>query len=152
MTSLLVSHVQAETVGTGPDGQFEGGKVRIRMRPGMDRTAAQRDLAMLGLALRPSDKSAVAPLVAVLKARTKSKHSDPQEAAFEAQVLMADLCQYPIDVVQYACDYWVAGGDDGKWMPAWSELRELCERRMQPRRALARALQWVADGEPQNAL
>ena len=85
--------------------------------------------------------------------RTKSKNSDPREAAFEAQVLTRDLSGYPIAVVRDVCEEWpLRGGEEGKWFPAWSELREQCERRMQPRRALRKALQWVADGSPENAL
>lgn len=153
MTSSLSSHVKPENVtAITSDGQYEVAKVRLTMVPGMPRKDALSDLRTLdSTALRPADKNAVAPLVAVLKARTKSRNTDAQEARFEAQVLVQDLSAYPIDVVQWACEYWVAGGADNKWMPSWPELRELCERRVQPRRALRKALEWVAAGEPVNA-
>lgn len=153
LTSSLSSHLELmPTSAIGADGQFDHLKVRFRMKPGMPRSAAQRDLAVIDGTLRPAAKADVAKHVAVLKARTKSAGQDQDEARFAAEVMMGDLGAYPIDVVQYACNYWVDGGREAKWFPSWPELREICERRMQPRRALRKALQWVADGEPENAL
>ena len=155
MTASLVGHVKTtiEPV-VGPDGQYEPGKVSVTWVGGwgtkMPQLDAQRDLATLAPCLRQSSKVAVAPIVAVLKARTKSKTSDPREAEFEARVVGQDLCAYPIDVVQDACEYWVTLEEQGKWFPAWAELRAICERRVQPRRALEKALRWVADGAPRN--
>lgn len=150
MTPSLAQHVRPEIVATAaPDGQFEIGKVRLRMAPGMSREDAQRDLATLAPVLRPATKAALAPIVAVLKARTKSKLSDPAEAAFEAEVILTDLAAYPVDVVEYACEYWVTL-EAGKWFPSWSELRAICERRVQPRRALEKGLRYVAAGYPAN--
>lgn len=133
------------------DGQFDHVKVRFRMKPGMPRIAAERDLAVIDGTLRPAPKADIAKHVAVLKARTKSANQDGGEARFGAEVMVGDLSAYPIDVVEYACNYWIDGGREAKWFPSWPELREICERRMQPRRALRKALQWVVDGEPVNA-
>jgi hypothetical protein len=118
----------------------------------MSRSAAQRDLAVIDGTMRPASKADVVKHVAVLKARTKSANQDQGEARFGAEVMIGDLAGYPLDVVEYACNYWIDGGREAKWFPSWPELREICERRMQPRRALRKALQWVADGEPENAL
>jgi hypothetical protein len=90
----------------------------------------------------------VAPIVATLSARTKNAGQDQRQARFAAEVMVADLSAYPIDVVQWACDYWIDGGAESKWFPSWPEMRELCERRVSPRRRLERALAWVAAGEP----
>lgn len=136
----------------GADGQFDHVKVRFQMKPGMPKAAAERDLTVIDGMLRPAAKTDVVKHVAVLKARTKSAGQDQGEARFAAEVMVGDLAAYPIDVVQYACEYWVGGGSDAKWFPSWPELREICERRMQPRRALRKALQWVVDGEPLNSM
>jgi hypothetical protein len=153
LTSSLSSHlVMMPTSAIAADGQFDGLKVRFQMKPGMPRLAAQRDLAVIDGTLRPAAKADVVKHVAVLKARTKSANQDQGEARFAAEVMIGDLAAYPLDVVEYACSYWIDGGREAKWFPSWPELREICERRMQPRRALRKALQWVADGEPENAL
>jgi hypothetical protein len=153
LTSSLSSHlVMMPTSAIAADGQFDGLKVRFQMKPGMPRLAAQRDLAVIDGTMRPASKADVVKHVAVLKARTKSANQDADEARFGAEVMIGDLAAYPLDVVEYACNYWIDGGREAKWFPSWPELREICERRMQPRRALRKALQWVADGEPENAL
>jgi hypothetical protein len=153
LTSSLSSHVDLmPTSAIATDGQFDHVKLRFRMKPGMPRIAAERDLRVLDGTLRPASKADIAKHVAVLKARTKSAGQDQGEARFAAEVMVTDLAVYPLDVVQYACEYWVDGGREAKWFPSWPELREICERRMQPRRALRKALQWVVDGEPLNAV
>jgi hypothetical protein len=153
LTSSLSSHLEMMPMSViATDGQFDGLKVRFRMKPGMPKSAAQRDLATLDGLLRPASKADAVKHVAVLKARTKSAGQDQGEARFNAEVMVGDLAGYPIDVIEYACNYWVEGGRDSRWFPSWPELREICERRMQPRRALRKALQWVVDGEPLNAL
>jgi hypothetical protein len=149
LTNSLSSHlVMMPTSAIAADGQFDGTKIRFKMKPGMPRLAAQRDLSVIDGTMRPAAKADVVKHVAVLKARTKSANQDQGEARFGAEVMIGDLASYPIDVVEYACNYWIDGGREAKWFPSWPELREICERRMQPRRALRKALQWVADGEP----
>ncbi len=153
LSNSLPSHLaMMPTSVTGTDGQFDGLKVRFQMRPGMDRGAAARDMNIIDSTLKAASKADVAKHVAVLKARTKSAGQEQGEARFAAEVMVTDLAAYPLDVVQYACEYWVDGGREAKWFPSWPELREICERRMQPRRALRKALQWVVDVEPVNAV
>ena len=108
---------------------------------------AQQNFEALAPALHPAGKNAVAPLVARLRARTKSRDPGDSGARFAAEVLVDDLSRYPIDIVQWVCEEWVAR-DAGKWFPAWAELRELAERRVQPRQSLEKALRWVLAGEP----
>lgn len=152
LTSSLSSHLEHQAASVmGTDGQFDHVKVRFGMKPGMPRAAAQRDLSVLESVCAAAPATEVVKHIAILKARTKSAGQDQGEARFGAEVMVGDLAAYPIDVVEYACNYWIAGGKDAKWFPAWPELREICERRMQPRRALRKALQWVVDGEPLNA-
>jgi hypothetical protein len=152
LSSATVSHVRPETVsGTAPDGQYETARVLVRMAPGLDRKAAEQDLAVLGPILRPADKNAVAPIVARLRARTKSRATDPAMARLSAETLIADLAGYPIDVVEQVCEEWPTLGETGIWFPAWAELYPRCERLSQPRRSLANALRWVVGGSPADA-
>jgi hypothetical protein len=152
LSSSLSSHLAIETTTTvASDGQFQGLRLaRFHMRPGMPRRDAERDLAIVRPLNRPAAKSAVAPLVAVLKARTKSANAGSKEDQFAAEVMVEDLSAYPLDVVEWVCNYWIAGGDRFKWFPCWVELRELCEDRARPRRLLQQALEWVVAGEPEN--
>lgn len=153
LTSSLSSHLELmPTTTIGGDGQFEHAKVRFQMKPGMPRSAAERDIRVVERHCQPSPKSDVAKHVAVLRARTKSANQDQSEARFAAEVMVNDLAKYPLDVVEYACDYWVNGGKDAKWFPSWPELKEICDRRMQPRRALLKGLRWVVAGEPENSM
>lgn len=153
MSSALVSHMLVTTEAmTGADGQFE--RIRIasfRMKPGMDVRQAEKDFVHVRDALRPAGKTAVVPIVARLKAMTKSAAAGPKEDAFAAAVIAEELAAYPLDVVQWACQYWTTGGAESQWFPSWPELKDLCERRASPRRRLHKALQWVLDGEPDTA-
>ncbi len=150
MSNSLVSHLVVRTEPViGTDGQFERTRLAsFQIRLGMNRVDAEHDLFTLRGVLYPADKAAVVPIMARLKARTKSGHADASEAAFVAEVMVDDLAKYPIDVVDWACEYWTTGGAESKWFPSWPELKDLCERRCAPRRRLAKALQWVVDGEP----
>ena len=151
LSSACVSHVRPEIVsGIAPDGQFEVTKVRLKMAPGMAREDAERDLAILGPSLRGADKTSVAPFVARLRVRTKSRATDPGMARFAADTMIADLSAYPIDVVASVCEEWPTLGEAGMWFPAWAELYPRCERLTQPRRALSKALHYVAAGYPEN--
>ena len=149
MSSALVSHLLVTTEAErGADGQFE--RIRLgpfQMKPGMDLRSAEKDFVRLREVLRPASQDAVAPLVARLKAMTKSAGAGPKEDAFAAAVIIEELARYPLDVVQWACEYWTTGGRESQWFPSWPELKELCERRISPRRRLLNALQWVLDGE-----
>jgi hypothetical protein len=152
LSSATVSHVAPEIVsGTAPDGQYETARVNVRMRPGMAAEAARQDLAVLGPILRPADKNAVAPIVARLRVRTKSRATDPAMARFAAETMIGDLAAYPLDVVEKVCEEWPTLGETGTWFPAWAELYPRCERLAQPRRSLANALRWVAGGSPADA-
>ena len=89
-----------------------------------------------------SSAGQIAPIVAKLAMRTKMRVQGEGEAALLAETMVDDLSAYPLDVVEWACDFWVRGGADFKFFPSWPELRDICERRMEGRRRLERCLTW----------
>lgn len=128
---------------TGADGQFEAMALGpFRIMPGMTTAELKSDLDAVTRSLQRSAEPLVAKHVARLMVRTKMRVQGDAEGKLLAEVAVMDLCQYPPDVVAYACDYWVNGGRDNKFFPSWPELREICERRVQGRQRLKRALVW----------
>lgn len=119
-----------------PDGQFEEiGIANFQIALGMTEGEIRHDLTLIDQSLQPSAEPFVAKHIARLAARTKLRPHGNFEAQLLADTLITDLRQYPPDVVAYACDRWVESRE-GKWFPAWAELREICERRVQPRHLL----------------
>jgi len=109
----------------------------------MTRAQLEQDLGHLDRACTPASPADVALQVAKLRARTKSRAEGEREGKFMAEVMIDDLGKYPLDVVTWACEYWVDGGAQAKWFPSWPELRELCERRVDGRRRLRAALEYA---------
>jgi hypothetical protein len=146
MSSLLLSRletVRAVDV-TAADGQFEYSKAGPIYPPtGMTRHQLGGDLEVLDAACKPCRPAEIGPIVAKLKARTISRNAGEGEDRFQAEVLLDDLAKYPLDVVEWACEYWVGGGAQSKWMPSWPELKELCDRRMDGRLRLRRAVEYA---------
>lgn len=147
-SSLLsaIDHVPTETR-WGKDGQMMPSKLRFQMKLGMPRAEIQQNLRVVVAALARSRPDALAPIVATLKARTRGRAEGESEARFNANVLVNDLCDYPVDVVQSACDAWI-DMPEGKWFPAWADLKALCEERVGPRRKLEKALNWMLEETP----
>jgi hypothetical protein len=128
----------------GADGQFEYVRIApFRAPTGMTREQLEQDLVHLDRVCSRAPRADVVPLVARLKARTKSAQAGQGEDSFAAEVMVDDLSNYPLDVVAWACGYWIGGGAQAKWFPSWPELRELCERRMDGRRRLRAALEYA---------
>jgi hypothetical protein len=90
---------------------------------------------------RGGKRAEIAHEVAKLMVRTKSRAHGDGEARLMAETMVQDLSAYPIDVVRFACEYWVDGGADAKFTPSWPELKEICEKRMDGRRRLVRCLE-----------
>ena len=122
-------------------------KLRFRMKLGMPRAEIQQNLRAVVAGLSRSRPDDLAPVVATLKARTRGRAEGERESAFGAEVLVNDLCDYPVDVVKAACDAWI-DTPDGKWFPAWADLKALCEERVAPRRKLEKALNWMLEETP----
>jgi hypothetical protein len=122
---------------------------RFQIWATMDQGMAQRDLRLLEPYCQPSgDDPRIPQIVSVLRARTAHRTEDDLGGEFRARVMGRDLAAYPIDVILWACDEWVNQGGEGRWFPAWSDLRELCEERLALRLRLRKAIQWIAAGPP----
>jgi hypothetical protein len=131
----------------GSDGQHEWSEAgKFTIAPGMTADEMTEDLATIERSMQPAPRAFVAKSVALLAARTRGRAQGEGEARLVAATMVEDLGDYPEDVVAYAVSYWVAGGQDGKWFPAWSELREICERRVRGRQRLKRALEFLLAG------
>ncbi len=143
ISSSLTSHVAPTTSGVwGGDGQFTGTKLGpFGLRKGWNRADLLQDLALLRGMCRGGKRAEIAHEVAKLMVRTKSRAHGDGEARLMAETMVQDLSAYPIDVVRFACDYWVDGGADAKFTPSWPELKEMCEKRMDGRRRLVRCLE-----------
>ena len=144
MSNSLISHlVTTRTSAFGSDGQFDGLKLGpFAIKKGWDRAALTQDLAIIREQCRGAKKAEVAHEVAKLMVRTKSRAHGDGENRLMAETMVADLSAYPIDVVRFACEYWVEGGGDAKFTPSWPELREICEKRVDGRLRLRRALEY----------
>ena len=118
---------------------------RFRMKPGsMSRPDIQQNLRAVVAGLERATPAQIAPVVATLKARTRGRNEGEGEARFNANVLIQDLCDYPADVVKAACEAWI-DTSEGKWFPAWADLKALCEERVRGRRALLKGLNWMLE-------
>ena len=143
--SLLSAIVHMPQARWDRDGQMMLPKPRFQMKVGvMDQNEIRRNQDAVLAGFTVARQSDVVPIVAALKARTRGRNEGDSEARFGAQVLVNDLCGYPPDVVKGACEAWI-DTPDGKWFPTWAELKDLCEERMQGRRALQRGLAWLLD-------
>lgn len=145
-----------EIVGLGPhrvgaDGQYEGSSVGpFRIAPGMTAVELRKDLGTVNASLQFSETGEVAKHIARLMVRTKMREQGQGEAKFLAETLVADLRVYPIDVVAQACEMWPRLGN--VFFPSWAELRALCERYVEGRARLKKALEWhLADAEAKAA-
>lgn len=144
MSNSLVSHLAVTTdPAYGADGQFEGTKLApFRINPGWDRAALARDLATVRAACQGGNRAKVAHEVAKLLVRTKARVQGDGEGKLLAETMVEDLSRYPIDVVRFACEYWVDGGANAKFTPSWPELKEICDKRMDGRLRLKKALEY----------
>ncbi len=127
----------------GKDGQFERTDLgEFQIKRGMTEQEMRKDLAIVNGCLQFSDEADIAKHVARLMVRTKMRIQGEGEARLLAETMVMDLRIYPIDAVEWACEHWVEGGEDGKFFPSWAELRELCERRVTNRKRLKKALEY----------
>jgi len=150
ISSSLISHVAPTTSSAwGADGQFSGTKLGpFGIKPGWHRSDLLGDLRTITELCRGGKKAEVAHEVAKLMVRTKSRAHGDGEARLLAETMVQDLAGYPIDVVRFACEYWVEGGADAKFTPSWPELKEICDKRMDGRLRLKKALEHVLAVKP----
>lgn len=145
LSNSLISHLVTTTSSRfSADGQFDGTKLGpFCIKRGWDRASLTRDLADVRASCQPARKADVVNEVAKLTVRTKSRALGEGENRLMAETLVADLSAYPIDVVRFACEYWVDGGSAAKFTPSWPELKEICDKRMDGRLRLRRALEYT---------
>ena len=150
MSNSLISHLAPTSSSTwGADGQFSGTKLGpFGIKPGWDRAEMLGDLQTVTELCRGGRKAETAHEVAKLMVRTKSRAHGDGEARLMAETMVQDLSVYPIDVVRFACEYWVEGGADAKFTPSWPELKEICDKRMDGRLRLKKALEHVLAVNP----
>lgn len=94
-------------------------------------------LARAEAALRPAPAEVVKSELARLKVTTKARAEAAEDLALTMAAYAEYLREYPADVVRDALRWWAR---NEKWWPAWAELKDLLERRVKRRRALAEAL------------
>ena len=124
-----------------PDGQFDAvGLGPFSIQPGGDLSG---DLEVVTAACEPGPRKAIAHEVAKLMVRTKARVQGEGEAKLLAETMVDDLSRYPLDVVRFACAYWIEGGREARFFPSWPELKSICDRRMDGRLRLRRALEWA---------
>lgn len=144
MSNSLVSRLETRVESAfGKDGQFDGTKLApFTIADGWDRAALTKDLGVIVVACRGGKRAEIAQEVAKLLVRTKSRAQGEGEGRLMAETMVADLAQYPTDVVRFACEYWCDGGSDAKFTPSWPELKEICDKRMDGRLRLKKALEY----------
>jgi hypothetical protein len=118
----------------GTDIIFEGFELS-RELPEIEKAEA-RELLAKANARCPKDIAAKA--VAVLRARTKARAEQSDDLKLLVSVFAEDLQRYPADIVISACREW---GENQKWFPSWSELKERCESKFERRSAMQDALE-----------
>lgn len=114
----------------------------FKLISGMTLDDMKRDLYEIERTTMRASSDQIAAIVAKLAVRTKMRVQGEGEAALLAETMVDDLSAYPLDVAEWACEFWIKGGADNKFFPSWPELRDLCERRMEGRNRLVRALTW----------
>lgn len=147
----LASHLAIQTNSKFGSHGYEGVLLGpFKIRPGMGVADMKRDLYALEQSIERSTQAQVAQIVARMAVRTKMRVQGEGEAGLLAETMVDDLRHYPADVVEFACEFWVRGGAEFKFFPSWPELREICEKRMDGRRRLIKALAYyIAEAEPE---
>lgn len=123
------------------DGQFAGVTLdKFQIRPGWNIDDLRCDLETLRRSCARSTNDETSKEVAQLMMRTKLREYVDGEGQLLAETITNDLKAYPIDVVKFACAYWIEGGAANKFFPSWPELKEICDRRVSGRIRLGKAV------------
>lgn len=144
MSNSLVSRLEVRTSSVfGKDGQYESVKLApFTIADGWNRADLTKDLGTIVVACRGGKRAEIAHEVAKLLVRTKARAQGEGEGRLMAETMVSDLAQHPTDVVRFACEYWCDGGSDAKFTPSWPELKEICDKRMDGRLRLKKALEY----------
>jgi hypothetical protein len=93
--------------------------------------------ALVLAALAPAPLGTIQAELARMKISTKSRADGEAEGRLAAAVFAEYLSAYPADVVIWACRKWAR---TEKWWPSWAELKDLLDRGVRRRAALAKIL------------
>lgn len=74
-------------------------------------------------------------LMAMIAVTRKPSGMDDDKTKLYFKVIQSAMLDYPVDLVEQALQDW-RKGESGEWWPAEAELRRVCERLFEPRRAL----------------
>jgi len=118
---------------TGYDVAFEGPV------PEADIAAA---LGLVREALAPAGNALAVAEITKLRLMTKARGADDADTRAWLSIFGRELAAYPADIVTAACREWTEGN---VFVPAWAELRAICERLAMRRRAIADALERQAE-------
>lgn len=136
----IVAAIVLDTASTfGSDGQFDGSIVSSAKLTGEHSEEAIRSaLARVSEACRPGGAAVAMQALAELRALTKSRALDGDEATVTATAYADRMAIYPADVIRSACRSW---SENSTWWPAWAELKKECDRLVSRRLAERAALQ-----------
>lgn len=113
----------------------------VRVRSGATLDELQVALELVRRACEPGTNREIAAAIAELFRLTKGRVQGDGESKLLAEAMVARLRAYPIDVVRFACEYWLEGGRENRFFPSWPELKEICDKRLKGRICLKRALE-----------
>lgn len=124
----------------GADGQFEAVTVAgATIRPGATVTDLCAALAAVERSLHPCrDGDIAVEALAPMYATRRNRPGEQLDEQASLAVLADRLREFPRDVIEEAGAYII---DTTPWMPAVSELLQIIDRKMRPRRALKAALE-----------
>lgn len=122
----------------GTDGQFEGSEVSFVLHGEVGKAERDQAIRLVSQSLRPAGPELAAKELGRLALLTKSRAEGDDDTKARLVVMADELANYPADVVLDALRYWAR---TEKFFPAWAELRDLLDRRVQRRKRLRAALQ-----------
>lgn len=134
VASLLSSktdYIVTQTYGT--DSIFAG--FEFKSSPPTD--SLKQALLVVDRALTPCPEPIALAALASLALRTKARKNEGGDMDARNRIYAKDLAGYPPDVVVFACK---AIGDTATFYPAWSELKNACDERVNRRRSLRAAI------------
>jgi hypothetical protein len=94
-------------------------------------------IAILEASLMPVDQETLERALTELALLTKAREDDSETEDMRAALYMGRMSTYPADAVIHVCRSWA---NDNVFWPAWAELRERLESRVQERRKMLDAL------------
>ena len=123
--------------GIGKDGQFDTefrGYALTREVPKADLEAAWRQAREINA---PANLQELVTELVRLRALTKMRNETEMDSQIMISALAEEMAPYPIDIIQDACRKWARME---KFFPAWAELKDMMDFRLNRRKRLEKAL------------